>query len=247
MSIQHASTPSAIAALERLMRGRPLWALDFDGTIAPIVARPDDAKTLPQIAQALTRLSARLPIAIVTGRSAQDVKPRLGFEPAFIVGNHGADQSGIVASMESMSVLRRILRHHAWNLAQRDVRVEDKGLSLALHYRLAKDAPSAIQAIEAFVADLPAGYRTFGGKCVVNIVDAAAPDKADAVAALLQRSGGDSVFFAGDDLTDESVFERARPDWLTVRVERPIDTSHAMYYVNSPVELAELIEVALLL
>ena len=65
---------------------------------------------------------------------------------------------------------------------------------------------------------LPPGLRAFGGKLVMNIVVEGAPDKAAAVASLVERSGARAAIFLGDDVNDEPVFARAEPDWLTVKV-----------------------------
>jgi trehalose 6-phosphate phosphatase len=75
-----------------VLKREPLLAFDFDGTLAPIVDRPQDARVPEPVAQCLQELGSRCAVAIITGRSVEDVKPRLGFAPQFIVGNHGAEQ-----------------------------------------------------------------------------------------------------------------------------------------------------------
>jgi trehalose 6-phosphate phosphatase len=77
---------------------------------------------------------------------------------------------------------------------------------------------------------------------VVNATAAGAPDKAHAVRALLARSGASCAVFAGDDVNDEPVFESAPPTWLTVRVGRDDPKSRAQFFLDSPNEVALLLE-----
>ncbi len=115
--------------------------------------------------------------------------------------------------------------------------MEDKGLSLALHYRLARDPELARQTIRRCLADLPNDLASFGGKCVVNVIQRHAPDKGDAMVELLQTSACRSLLFVGDDVNDEAVFERAKGHWLTVRIGQTNQGSSAMYFLDSPVEV----------
>ena len=84
-------TPPGEQALRGVMQRRPILAFDFDGTLAPIVAHPDDVKVPDVISRGLTRLARRHPVAIITGRAVADVRPRLGFTPQYVIGNHGAE------------------------------------------------------------------------------------------------------------------------------------------------------------
>ena len=90
--MQHLFSPKGEAALAALLRLQPLMAFDFDGTLAPIVAHPTDARIPPAVLTRLRALAQRLPVAIVTGRSVADVRARLGFEPHFVIGNHGVHE-----------------------------------------------------------------------------------------------------------------------------------------------------------
>ena len=81
----------------------------------------------------------------------------------------------------------------------------------------------------------------FGGKCVVNVVVAGAPDKADAVHSLVRRAGADCALFIGDDVNDEVVFERAEPDWLTIRIGRDGTPSSARFFLDATAEVAAML------
>lgn len=232
-SMRHLFSPEGELAISRLMRRVALFAFDFDGTLAPIVANPDDARVPWSMAQRLVALCQQRPVAIITGRSVTDVRKRLDFEPAYIVGNHGAEGLRWASNGAALQTFRTQLKPQVQNLQAVGVQMEDKGLSLALHFRHARDPIAAQRAIKAVTQDLPPGLAAFGGKCVLNIVDSAAPDKGQAALELLSMTGCESLFFVGDDANDEPVFRCAKPDWLTVRIGRLQDIGSAMFYLNS--------------
>jgi len=244
--MQHLFTPKGEAALAAVLRLQPLMAFDFDGTLAPIVARPDNARISIAVATRLKALSARLPVAIVTGRAVADVRERLGFEPQFIIGNHGAEGTASPATAgvraDVLDRLRDTLTAHAGVLQAAGVAVEDKGLSLALHYRLSRDRERAQALITDLLQPEPAGLRIFAGKMVVNAVPADAPDKAQAVHALVAQLGAAAAFFAGDDVNDEPVFASAPAHWFTLRVGREAPASQARFCLEGPQEMAMLLE-----
>lgn len=228
-------SPAGREAIDALLARRPLLAFDFDGTLAPIVDHPDDARVPPPVAAALRALSARRPVAVVTGRSVADVRARLGFDPAYVVGNHGAQGlPGVPQDRGAqLDALRHRLRRLAHRLQRRGVTVEDKGGSLALHYRRAPDPALALAAIDAALEGLDERLATFGGKLVMNVVPADAPDKGDAVLRLVAHAGCDCALFVGDDVNDEAVFRVAAPDWLTVRIGDDGAASQARFGLDS--------------
>jgi trehalose 6-phosphate phosphatase len=233
-------TPEGEAALAAVMRCKPLLAFDFDGTLAPIVALPGEARVPLPVAQRLQRLAQRLPVAVISGRRVADMQERLLFEPRYVIGNHGAEDPSVGRGTElapALDGLRARLRAAAASLQEAGVWIEDKESSLALHYRLARDREAALAAIERVLADLDPGLRAFGGKMVANVVPAFAADKADALLDLVARSGAGAAVFAGDDVNDEPAFERAAPHWLTVRVGQDAPESRARYFINSPLEM----------
>lgn len=246
MPMQHLFSPDGEAALARTLSLRPLLAFDFDGTLTPIVARPGDARLSKGVAARLALLATRLPVAVVTGRSIDDVRGRLGFEPWSIVGNHGAEEEGsrtdAGAPAEALQSLRLRLREHLPALSAAGVTVEDKGHSLALHYRLSRTRERALQLITDVLAEHDETVRVFGGKLVVNVVPSQAPDKSHAVLALVRRSGSSCAIFAGDDVNDEPVFASAPAGWLTIRVGRDDPRSKAQYFLDSPGEMALLLD-----
>lgn len=245
MTMPHLFSAEGEGALARTLAQQPLLAFDFDGTLAPIVARPKDARLSKGVSARLATLATFLPVAIVTGRSVADVRGRLGFEPRYIVGNHGAEDGGTeVLGREASGALdpmRARLRALWPALEAAGVTVEDKGHSLALHYRLSRTRELALQRIAEALAGRSNALRVFGGKLVVNVVPRLAPDKADAVRALVRRSGASCAIFAGDDVNDEPVFASAPAGWLTIRVGRDDPWSKAQYFLDSPGEVALLL------
>lgn len=240
--MRHLFSPAGREALARLLQQRPLLGFDFDGTLAPIVARPHDARIPRAVSLQLARLAQRLPVAIITGRALEDVRGRLGFEPGFIVGNHGAEDSAdpqrSEALVRGLDPLRLRIEAQRAAFDAAGVLVEDKGASIALHYRLAPDRERARVLIGALrLAEDPA-LRIFSGKMVENVVAVDAPDKAGAMRTLVARCQADSAFFAGDDVNDEPVFESAPLHWLTVRIGRDDPHSCARFFLDSPAEMA---------
>lgn len=244
--MRHFFSSGGEAALELVMRHRPLLAFDFDGTLTPIVSRPEQAHASQAVALRLHALNQLVPVAIVTGRTIEDARERLGFVPTYLVGNHGAQDEGdpvkTAAFYAGLDPLRAALQAHHLELIAAGVRVEDKGLSIALHYRLSRKRAQALSLIQRLLAPLGDVLKVFAGKMVVNAMAKDAPDKADALRTLVQRSGASCAFFAGDDVNDEPVFAAAAGDWFTVRVGRDDPSSKANYFLDGPGEMATLLD-----
>lgn len=238
--------PQGLAALETLGRTPALFAFDFDGTLAPIRPRPDDVHVSATIALRLEKLARARPVAIVTGRRIADVRERLGFTPAWIIGNHGAEDDGdpdaAAQAHAALDALRERLREREDGLASAGVMLEDKGQSLALHFRTAPDRALASAMIEDVLAGFTSTLHVFGGKLVYNAVAADAPDKAVAVQRLIARAGVQAAFFAGDDVNDEPVFAAAQPGWVTVRIGCDRRASAARFCIDGPHEMAGVLD-----
>lgn len=219
---------------------RPLLAFDFDGTLAPIVERPDRATVPAEVSRWLGELARLHPIAVITGRSIADVRARLDFEPQFVIGNHGAEDASSRmpgAASAALDGLRDRVAAASRALEDAGVALEDKEYSLALHYRRAADPSVARAAIGALLRDLDPALASFGGKCVVNVVASGLPDKGEALETLVRRCAAGAAFFAGDDVNDEAVFRRALPPSLTIRIGRDDPSSRAMFFLDDAAEL----------
>ncbi len=245
MHARHLLGPDGQQALSRLMQQRPLLAFDFDGTLAPIVMHPDEARVPPDVARALAELAVRLPVAVITGRQVLDVRHRLGFQPTHIVGNHGAEDEfdgPDPALVLALQPFRERAERMASRLDPAGVSLEDKGASLAIHYRLAPNPVEARAAIEDLLRELPPGVITEPGKQVVNVLVQGAPDKGDALTRLCRRYGVNAAFYAGDDTNDEPAFLRAAPGWVTTRVGPRLDDSQAGFFLQEQAEMAQALQ-----
>lgn len=217
-------------AIEGAARARALLVFDFDGTLAPIVADRDAARMRESTRALLGRVAVAYPTAIVSGRARSDVAARVAGTPLVaIVGNHGGED----ADTPDPRIRRRV---GAWAAALRDaldelagVEIEDKGLSLAVHYRRSDRPEEALRRIGVVACALP-GARVTGGLAVVNVCPAEAPSKGTAIAALARRTGAAQVLFVGDDVTDEDAFLSPAVD-VPVRVG-PSDASAARWILE---------------
>lgn len=237
-------SPQGESVLNRFIKRDTLLAFDFDGTLAPIVPHPDSASTPTSVGLAMKRLCEIATVAIITGRSVQDISARLGFAPKYIVGNHGAE--GLPGTTPPGVTLAEVAAWEnqilaAWESLPSGVSMESKGHSLTLHYRMAADRESARMALENLAQSLDPLPRRIGGKCVVNLLPGNAADKFDALLALQRIENAPNALFIGDDETDESVFRKALPGWLTIRVGRDAPSA-AAYCLNSQHEMVTFIQ-----
>jgi trehalose 6-phosphate phosphatase len=220
-------SPEGAAALDALARDRSLLAFDFDGTLAPLV---DDrtAAALSPATRELLRVAALLyPTVVVSGRARADLAPRLDGVPLLAaVASHGAEPGfGPVdrSRRAEVGAWADALRAHLAHV--RGVELEDKGLSLAIHFRRAAD-PESAGALARRAAEALPGARVFGGHLVVNAVPDDAPTKGDAVVELLARTGCRTALYVGDDTTDEEAF-RAPGVVVSVRIGARAGTAAA--------------------
>jgi len=229
------------AELARFLGRGTLVALDYDGTLAPIAPRPQDARMPATTRALLTRVARRYPVIVLTGRSRMDALRFLDGVPVLeVIGSHGLETAGSATTrfLARVGEWRAQLRQRLAALA--GVSIEDKRYSLSVHYRHAPD-PAARDLIGAAAGELK-GARIVGGKKVVNVVPEEAPDKGAALLAACRRLGCDQALFVGDDDTDESAFAAGRPgQFFTVRVGRSPE-SKARYYLRAQAEVDVLLD-----
>lgn len=224
--------------------------LDLDGTLAPIVATPEEVVPDPRRTDVLRRARQSLDgrLAVVSGRTIDDVDRILEGCLAHVAGSHGLDVR--------IDDDRRALEPHpaigdatdvfsAVSRAQRGVRVEPKGLSVALHYRQAPGAEPAIREIAERLAQ-STGLELQRGRMVVELKTPGA-DKGDAVRAFMAQPAftGATPIFVGDDLTDEAGFAACIAlGGLGILVGAPRETLAACRLAD-PVAVLDWIEAAL--
>lgn len=209
------------AAIEAISPGeRVIVASDFDGTLAPLVDDPGASELDPVAGPALLRL-AGLPgvtVAIVSGRA----RPQLiGFfppgSPFLFIGEHGNDSGpgGDTAATVPPEMADR-LRSSAQELP--GSWVEEKGHSVAIHYR--KADPAEAERVVAPLTMWAEGLdhvTVMSGKKILEI-STGSRNKGDAVESLRQDLSPDRVIFLGDDVTDETVFIRLLPGDIGIKV-----------------------------
>lgn len=226
---------------------RLLLMLDFDGTLAPIVARPPDARIPPHTQATLGALEAcpNVTLAIVSGRAVRAVRALAGLDGIHYFGSHGGERlrpgsRTVETDAGARAGIQNLCRRLARELA--DVpgfEVEDKGASAAAHYRNVE--PGQRGRVEKAVREAVAADRSLrigSGKMVFDITPRDGRDKGAVTRGLLREAGGLPLYF-GDDTTDESAFLALPASAVTVHVGPQEDQSAARYRVSGPREVAE--------
>jgi trehalose 6-phosphate phosphatase len=229
-----------------------LLALDFDGTLAPIAATPEEASVPRKTARLLARIASLdgISIAVVSGRSIVDLKTKIEF-PAVFVGNHGLEIESPAFSFTHPRAdsFRPAIAQASWDLRQtfqcvRAVAVECKSLGVTVHYRGASEElrPWVRQAAEFTIQSYGGDLRCVPALQAVEIRPRLGWNKGSAVRRILRGSGVPAplVICAGDDRTDEDLFD-AVPRAVSIRVgER--NRSKARYYAHDPAALCDFLE-----
>ncbi|MDE0627729.1 MAG: trehalose-phosphatase [Bryobacterales bacterium] len=238
------------AVSARLRSARQLLLmLDFDGTLAPIVPHPGDARVPAVTLATLVALRDRpkVAMAVVSGRGARDVRGLLGLHGIDYFGSHGRERirpwsETVEADHRGRDAIREVCRRLSDGLSDATgFEVEDKGVSAAAHYRNARpgDRARIERTVLQAVAAVPS-LRVSRGKMVYDITPADGVDKGTAAAALLRETGGLPLYF-GDDTTDESAFAALGDEAVTVFVGPSEIPSLARYRVPGPTEVGEVL------
>jgi trehalose 6-phosphate synthase/phosphatase len=241
--------------LHRWLAERPSVALffDYDGTLTPIVDRPENA-TLSTAARRVLRQAMRtrnLSVSIVSGRSLADLKKMVGLPGLTYVGNHGfeIDGPGISYRHEALDLFHSAIETAAAEMtraATDGAWVERKGATLSLHLRAVAEGKR--RNIEARAISLLRrhGLRVTRGKCVVEGRPPIDWHKGHAVLSVLARKYGADwservrALYAGDDVTDEDAFRSLRGIGRSIRVG-PATQTVADYTLPDPASVIELL------
>ncbi|RCV54865.1 trehalose-phosphatase [Marinitenerispora sediminis] len=225
MTLPRPRTPEGAAALDRLLAdpSGAVLAFDFDGTLAPIVPDPRDARAYPGAAAVLARLSPLVGgIAIVTGRPAAVAVEYGGFDGGAVpgltvLGQYGRERwadgrltvpeppPGVAAARAE---LPRLLERLA---APQGTWIEDKEHALAVHTRRTADPDGALDLLREPLAGLAgrAGLALEPGRMVIELRPPGM-DKGVALTGLVAERGATSLLYAGDDLGDLAAFDAVR-------------------------------------
>jgi trehalose-phosphatase len=223
---------------------RPAVFLDYDGTLTPIVERPEDALLPEETRAAVARLAGLLPVAILSGRDLPDVRAMVAVDGIVYAGSHGFD----IARADGTRHQRGREFLGELDGAERELRplvelvpgarVERKAFAIAVHFRqVAKERVEEVgEAVRRVAAGRPR-LRTTGGKKILELRPALEWDKGRALLWLAEVLGLDDAsviaVYLGDDETDEDAFRAVRNRGLGVVVrgeddERPTTARYAL-------------------
>jgi trehalose 6-phosphate phosphatase len=199
--------------------------LDVDGVLAPIVADPESSRVPPETRGELVRLAQKYAlVACITGRTGEFARSIVGVEELRYVGQHGLELHPEAARWSAQ--VHAFAAAHPWDWQER------KPLTVAYHYRLARDEEAARDALEDVARDaLADGLRTKWGRMVLEVVPPVDASKGTAVRELLAESGLRRALYAGDDVTDLDAFDALDGLEAAVRV--------AVVSAEGPSELGE--------
>lgn len=218
--------------------------LDFDGTLAPICRRPELVRLNPLTRRKLRQLArhSQVRICIISGRRRSDLQKRVRVEGISYIGLHGWDLGrNNISRPPTRSSLHKIHQRLARRLRVLDhIWIEDKGVSLAIHYRgagMAAVRRACLEVIKCLELE-GSPLRILKGKKVWEVLPPEVAGKGAAVRAELSRLRGPVLpFYLGDDTTDEDVF-RVLSRGVTVRIG-PAKATRARYRLRNPEEVKE--------
>lgn len=246
---------AAFPAGEQAQRSHYFLGLDFDGTLAPLAPHPDLARLPPRSKRLLRRLAAlrRARVAILSGRALSDIKRKVSVAGLIYVGNHGLeiqDAAGRVwvhpQARRTAGLMARMAARLAVDLKEfPGVFVENKGLTLSVHYRLLPRylSPRPLgEMIHLLIAGQRNRLRLQAGKKVWEIRPTLKWNKGYAIRRLLGSKVGEWIpVFVGDDTTDEEGFKSLGPEALTVRVGYKKD-SYARFRLKNQRQVAAMLD-----
>jgi len=172
--------------------------LDVDGTLAPIVSRPEDAQVPDETRSLLRGLAARYGlVACISGRASADARRIVGVEELVYVGTHGLELAPGAAAWREQ--IERFANTVDWPPEW----IENKALSLSLHYRRSPEPEQSRLALKRVAeAAEEVGLHARFGRMTLEILPPVEADKGTAVRALLDERGLTRALYAGDDATD---------------------------------------------
>lgn len=231
---------------DRLKGQRIFLFLDYDGTLTPIVESPDKASTPDDISTLIIRLKEHIPIAIISGRSLQDIKDRVGIEDIIYVGNHGAeiwDGKKRVISQESLvnrHLMQEFLDRLKTDLSHIEgVLIEDKGITTSIHFRImdAKYFGEFFDIFNKIAKGYEEAFKITSGKKVFEIRPLNAWNKGDAVSWIIENAGKSTFpVYIGDDTTDEDAYSVLKNSGLSISIGV---SANADYYIQNQGEVKD--------
>ena len=242
--------------IKGLLAGKhPVFFLDYDGTLTPIVATPDLAIISDAMRQTVLDLSNKLTLAIVSGRATDDVKSKVKIDGIFYAGSHGfeiIDPQGEVTINDEAQMIRAVIDEVYTRLSEKlkDVKgalVEHVKYTISSHYRLVSedDFPLVEQAVNETLEEYPQLRRT-DGKKVFEIRPRIDWDKGKAVRWIMSYLKFDPAkhmaVYIGDDTTDEDAFAVLNDVGFGVLVAEQERPSQAQYIISDTDEVRKVLQ-----
>jgi len=235
-----------------------LLLIDYDGTLTPIVERPELAYLSLEVKECLQGLAGvpYLTLGIISGRTLEDLQERVDINGIIYVGNHGLEIEGPGVSFVNPAAKQEVpLLHSLWQdidkaIADiRGARIDNKGLTLSLHYRLVDEAQlDELNHIfnEMVKSPLASGQiRVTPSKKAYDIRPAVDWDKGKAMEFIAKKLNGRNkplMLFLGDDVTDYDGFRLANRDGgISIFVGDTRTNPPAQYFLHSPIEVYQLL------
>lgn len=231
---------------------KPVFFLDYDGTLTPIVSKPELAKISKDMRNTVTKLSKKYTTAIVSGRMRTDVQKLAGVKGIAYSGSHGFDikAPGLTLveprAKKLVPLVSRIIKKFKKQLKHiPGVLIEEKKFSVAVHYRLAnaKHLPEITKIVKNMIKDKKS-LRLMSGKKVFEILPSVKWDKGKAVKLIMKALKitwkNALVIYIGDDVTDEYAFKAVKKYGLGILVSKSTKPSAASLRLKSPDEVKKL-------
>ena len=239
---------------DRLADKRPALFLDYDGTLTPIVERPEDARLSPSMRRVLQKAAERMPLAVISGRDLDDVSALVGLAQVIYAGSHGFDIRGpdlrleLPEGIDALDALKQACERLEERLADiAGARIERKRFAVAVHVRQVAedDLPRVRDAVDQTCRTLD-GLRQTGGKRIHELRPDVDWDKGRALRWMLSELGLDGPdvlpLYLGDDDTDEDAFRMLRRlGGVSILVSEDVRPSAADYRLRTPDEVEGLL------
>lgn len=231
--------------------------LDFDGTLAPIVERPGQARPLEGIPELVEKIGQTLPVAVISGRDVDDVSDRLGVDGIWRAGSHGMDilsPEDQRDSAEELEKLIPVIDEQEEQLRQRfaevpRIELERKRFGVAVHFRRRPQAREIVEkALEKVIDDVD-GLKIGVGKMVRELQPDVDVDKGTALEKIRRRLDPQrrcTLMYLGDDTTDEDAFAAIEDDGMGVLVADEERETAAKLILANPEEVREFLDVLVL-
>jgi len=234
--------------IEKIPKNNIFLFLDYDGTITPIVDSPEKAVLSEKMRSMIIKLKGVIPVAIISGRSLDDLKQRVNIENMIYAGNHGVeiwDGNKLVQGTQlsdSQKQLKGIIKGLRETLSTvKGAMVEDKGVTASVHYRNV-DVSNLGRLFDIFWSkadEYKELFRVTTGKKVFEIRPYGVWNKGDAVKWILKNLGKKKVpIYVGDDATDEDAFKAIKGKGIGICVGRSLE---ADYYLETQEEVKQLL------